>query len=160
MTPPAERVRAISQRAVILALVKERPGLTMTEVVTTCEVPWSSAQRRLKELEDQGLVRSEYVAARRLLYPAEAAKEAPSPNRAHLVRRDSRTRAIAEAIDNSPGFGPEEISASTGISLRVVYHHLLRIKQAGLILSESETRYRGLVASAELIELLAQLRSA
>lgn len=117
----------------------------------------SSVAYHLRRLEEAGLVHRRVVGRRRLTFPGQFRGNRKVEGFAIL--RHPTARRIASQLVASPGSDFSVIMSSTGVSSRALYHHLKRLKNAGLVDVESAWGYRDLRATQALAGLMASLES-
>lgn len=153
----SERVLESALRRQIVDIVRENPGLAIGDLLARLPVGWGTVYHHLSKLERCGIVRGVTSGRRRLLYLVEHGATGPDPEQRSLIA--GRTaREIATIIASGSGMSIEQVVEASSASPRVVYYHLKRLLEAGLIQSDSATRYRGLVATSRLKEMLDELR--
>jgi predicted transcriptional regulator len=131
----------------MLETIKARPGIPVVELKSAVPMGWGTLSFHIRCLEKQGVVQSQVSGRRRLLYPTATTDEAAVPVLvAEAVLRGKTARAVYEGIRANPGLGLPELCRILDRSPRVVYHHVLRLVERGLVRSDSSTRYVGLVA--------------
>lgn len=118
------------KRAALLALLRERPGLTTRDLVVSTRMNQGTILHHLRALERGGLVRSKRVGRER----AWADKAAGRLDRPTLdtLREPMRAR-IVEALRQAPGLTQRELARALGLSPATVSHHLGALKDAGLV---------------------------
>lgn len=144
----------VSQR--LLTTARTRPGITLSEAREILNMSWGSLYRHLVRLEQAGLVRLQTAGRRRLLFPTGEVETVvqPSVMEAAASLRQPTSRMIATAIILRPGRSVPEIAHSLQLTPRVVYHHVQRLLQMGLIASSSQTRHRDLTPTPLLLVAL------
>jgi DNA-binding MarR family transcriptional regulator len=151
-----EAVLASPMSSRLLAAARARPGLTLTEARDALCTSWGSLYRHLVRLQKANLVRLQTVGRRRLLFPVGEVDVAVKPSVMEAVAflRQPTARLIAVAIVLHPGQSVPDIARSLDLTARVVYHHVQRLLQMGLIHSSSQTRHRDLAPTQLLFDAL------
>lgn len=149
------RVLDSSVRREMLELIRSHPGMTVRELLEEMQVGWGTLYHHLTVLERSELVRCVVSGRRRLLYLTEQGP-VPKDTKERSVLAGSTARKLGEVIAANEGLGIEAIVQQSGVSPRVAYYHIKRLLEAGLVKSDSSTRYRGLVATDHLRRLLSE----
>lgn len=149
-----EALRA-AVRERILRTIEREPGASPTRIVAALDIGWSTLYHHVKALEAQGFIRVASAGRHTFFYPAGMAGDLRlSVQRSVLL--GGRARLVAEEAARSPGHDVGTLSDALGISPRVVYHHVRRLVETGLLASSMKKRYRDLVPTEELLTLLRQ----
>ncbi len=151
------RVLESALRRQIVDIIRQEPGIAIGGLLEKLPVGWGTVYHHLSKLERGGIVRCVTSGRRRLLYLVEQGAAGQDPHQRSLLGGHT-ARTIATIVAEGQGMSIEAIVERSHETPRVVYYHLKRLIEAGLIQSESATRYRGLVASDRLRELLAEAR--
>lgn len=140
----------------LLAAARARPGSTLSELREALTTSWGTLYRTLDRLEKAGVVRYQVVGRRKLLFVATEppAGDASRVMQAAAILRQPTARTVAVSILLAPGRSVPEVAAALQLTPRVVYHHVQRLLEAGLISSSSPTRHRDLTPTAMLAEAL------
>lgn len=148
-------VRQRSTRERVLRLVQAFPGIPLTTLASRTGVCSSTVAYHLRVLETAGFARTRVVGRRRLAYPSSAAKNENNPKFAFL--RHPTARTVAQALAESPGAEIPVLLEMTRASPRALYHHLKRLREFGLVQTESRRSYRGLRPTESLKTFLSRL---
>lgn len=132
----------------------ERPGVSITEVAARLSMTWGQINYHLIRLTHAGLVTTVKAGRHRLVFPSDHSPEMPE-DRAILLGKTAR--AIALVIVENPYVAITDLVRISGESERVVYYHVRRLLDAGLVSSASGSHLRGLTASARLVRLLGDM---
>lgn len=154
--PQEEREAArAAVRDRILRAIERDPGASPTTIVQALDIGWSTLYHHVKTLEAQGAIRVASAGRHTFFYPAGMVGDVRlSVQRSVLL--GGRARLVAEEAARAPGHDVGSLSETLGISPRVVYHHVRRLVEAGLLASSMPKRYRDLVPTQELLALLRQ----
>ena len=139
------------ERLRILQIVYERPGVSVTELAQRLEMTWGQLNYHLTRLASAGLLHTVKAGRHRLVFPEKEPAETPE-DRALLLERTAR--ALALLIVDNPQVTVTDLVRLSGETPRVVYYHVKRLLDAGLVTSSSGIHHRGLAASARLVHLL------
>lgn len=139
-------------RQEILRIVEEKPGICMGELMERLSIGWGATYHHIHKLSRAGLLEIRSGGRRRLLFLAGKSDEAEALGRSLL--RGATARRVAYAIINHPHASVGDLIEPVGASPRVVYYHLKRLIDAGLIRSSSPTRLFDLTPGERLEELL------
>lgn len=151
-----ERLLQSALRRQIVELVRENPGIPIGELMKRLPVGWGTLYHHLIKLERSGLLRAAVSGRRRLLYPGDAGPLGNDPD-ARSILRGRTAQRLARAIVARPGRSVADIVDEMAESPRVIYYHLKRMLDAGLVTSSSETRYCSLTPTPRLVSMLAEL---
>lgn len=139
----------------ILALVRDRPGISVSEVARALDTLWTTAAFHVERLESARLVASARIGRRRVLFPAE--RIAWDMLEARGLLAEAPCRAVARAIAERPRVGITDLCSATGLSERAVYHHVKRLVDAGLVRPAFARSYGALEPTASLAQALDEL---
>lgn len=154
--PHAPTLRNEVRRAIHDAVVA-RPGMGMRDLAAKVGLDWSSVHYHVQHLVAAGLLVTFPAGRRRLVYPASAVDGDDPAQRAAVL--EATTRRIAAAIAASPGTSATELVEDLKESPRVVYHHVRRLLDHGLVTAPSSASRRGLQPTPRLLALLAEHES-
>lgn len=144
-----------TQRRRLLALVTENPGLPVGAILEQIQMGWGTLYYHLSKLSKEGQIQVVRIGRRRLVYPTSGGKVAEfAPGDAIL--RGQTSRRIAVAIHDHPGCSIQDIVDEVHESVRVVYYHVRRLIEVGLVTSSSDTRHRDLRATPRLCTILVE----
>lgn len=141
------------ERMRIVQRVLDRPGSSMSELSDALSMSWTQLHYHVTRLEHAGVVRTAKAGRRRLVFPALEADEAPD-DRALVMERTAR--ALAMLIAENPRCSVNDLVRLSEETPRVVYYHVKRLLESGLVTSSSTTRHRGLAATPRLLRLLSE----
>lgn len=139
------------ERLRILQIVYERPGISVTELAGCLAMTWGQMSYHLARLERADLLHAVKAGRHRLVFPDQEPIETPE-DRALVLEKTAR--ALALLILDNPQVTVTDLVRLSGETPRVVYYHVKRLLDAGLVASSSGIHHRGLVASARLAQLL------
>ncbi|MEA3200255.1 MAG: hypothetical protein QOE90_1683 [Thermoplasmata archaeon] len=137
------------QRKNILRIVQASPGLPVGVLLDQTQLGWGTLYFHLAKMVKAGSIEVARVGRRRLVYPA-GSPQARERAQGDALIHGKTARAVAEVILAEPGISIQGISIVLGQSHRVVYYHVRRLMEAGLVTSSSPTRHRDLCASPKL----------
>lgn len=138
-------------RQQIVRIVHEQPGIPLGVLLQRVPVGWGTLYHHIHKLSSAGLIQARTAGRRRLLYPP---GEDPLAAAGDSIIRGATARRIAKAILDAPDSSIPQLAERLGESHRVVYYHVKRLLEAGLVTSTSRTRHKDLVASPRLAKLL------
>ena len=142
------------ERLRILQIVYDRPGISVTELAHRLSMTWGQLNYHLTRLGQAGLVHTVKAGRHRLAFPEKESAETPE-DRAIVLERTAR--ALALLIVGNPHLATTDLVRMSGETPRVVYYHVKKLLDAGLVTSDSSSHHRGLVASPRLVHLLGDL---
>lgn len=124
------------ERERALALVRERPGLSVADLAEALSVSWSTASYHLGVLEREGMVVSDRAGRhRRYVVVGTGADKA-----AIAVSSHPTAQALLDAIRAQPGRTQLELAGVAGITASTASWHLKRLAEAGLVTVERKWR--------------------
>ena len=138
----------------ILDLVEARPGSPVTDLARRLSIHPVTLHYHLRRLEESDLVRSQLAGRRRVVFPVSAYVDENAEDRALLL--EPTARRIALAILHRPNITITDLVEELHETPRVVYYHVKRLRDAGLVVGASATHYRGLEAAPRLALLLSE----
>ena len=150
----AHRTHPLSSpvRLNVYRLIVSKPGISLREIAETLGTTWGNVKYHTMRLEAAGLVGTRVAGRRRLCFPRSRAEDALVEARAIL--REPTARRIALYLVDHPGASIARVIAETGESQRVVYYHVKRFVEAGLVTPSDGGTYRALVPTGELYSAL------
>lgn len=116
-------------------------------------IPWATLHHHVAALRAAGELRVALCGRRALLFHAERAASAAEIAARAMVQGDT-ARAIAAHVVSRPGHSIAEMSVALGRTERVVYYHVRRLIDAGLLQSSAPTRLHNLTPSPMLAFVL------
>lgn len=134
--------------------VTARPGVSVAEVAKHLQSSWGATHYHVRRLVEEGRLRSVRIGRRRLLLPAAVA--APTDMEARTLLLDPARRAIALALAERGEARAAELAARGFASARAVYHHLQRLRDAGLATARVGRAMR-FAPTAALLALLVEV---
>lgn len=135
-----------------LALVQERPGITVSVLRGELQVGSGTMTYWIRKLRADGLIQCHRHGRRLLLYPAGGPSKDPTSD---ALLRGATVHGIAALVHKNPGIDLQRLVALSGHGTRSVYYHVQNLLKAGLVTSASATRLRELRATPKLSAALA-----
>lgn len=154
VTRVESKVLESPERLGILRLVYERPGISVTDLASRLSMTWGQLNYHLLRLAAAGLLHTVKAGRHRLVFPERESVETPE-DRAIVLEKTAR--ALALLIVGNPHVSVTDLVRMSGESPRVVYYHVKKLLDAGLVSSASGIHHRGLTASPRLVHLLGEL---
>lgn len=151
VTRVESKVLESPERLRVIQIVYDRPGVSVTELAGSVEMTWGQLNYHLTRLADAGLLHTVKAGRHRLVFPDKDPGETPE-DRAIVLEKTAR--ALALLIVDNPHVRATDLVRLSGESPRVVYYHVKRLLESGLVSSSSGIHHRGLVASPRLVHLL------
>ena len=148
----ASTVLANPNRAQVHALLRDSPGLSLADLTARSGLARVVVRHHLRMLEAHSLVVARSDGRLRRFYPA---TEAPTHSgfRARVALEDATRRRLAMELGASGGEATQRLLVErTGLSQRLVSHHLRRLQAEGLV--EAQGFPRRYAPTAELLALL------
>ena len=145
------RVLESPARMRILRLVHERPGICVTDLAASLSMTWGQLHYHLGRLAEAGLLHTVKAGRHRLVFLDPEALEAAEAQAIVLGRT---ARALALLIVDNPHVTVTDLVRISGETPRVVYYHVKKMLDAGLVTSSSGAHRRGLAADARLLQFL------
>lgn len=149
----AERLLESPLRHQIVEMVKQRPGVSVGDIMDELQVGWGTLYHHLTKLSRSRIIQTSVVGRRRLVYPVVPDQD-PTVDKHMAMLRGKTARRVAEGVLAQPHITIQELTVLLDESPRVVYYHVKRLLDAQLILSDSKTRHTGLHPSPQLANLL------
>lgn len=149
----AERLLESPLRQQIVDMVRARPGVSVGDIMDELQVGWGTLYHHLTKLSRSRIIQTSVVGRRRLVYPVSPDLD-PTVDKHMAMLRGKTARRVAEAVLAQPNIGISELTVMLEESPRVVYYHVKRLLDAGLLVSDSKTRHTGLAPSPQLANLL------
>ena len=150
-------VLQLESRQRIFDLVQKNPGLSARDIQRKLSLGWGETAYHLDRMSDAGILRRERAPNRDFYFASEVAWD----DRRYLVfLRGENTRSILLTLLASPGLSPAEISERLGLGRSVVYFHLTRLVQGGLLEGKLEnvTRHYRVIHPEQAVRLLRTYR--
>lgn len=154
MRPPFLRH---SSRERIIELARTAPGLHVSEIIKRTQLAAGTVGYHLLRLEAEGVIRTLVAGRRRLVFLASDARTFDTDADAMSLLRGKTALAVAEALSQTAPTSMLRLVTRLHESPRAVYYHVKRLREAGLVISTSPTRYRELAPAPQLRVLLARL---
>jgi DNA-binding transcriptional ArsR family regulator len=134
-----DEVAQSPMRKRILDLVRQHPGILVSQLRRDSGLGWGAFYHHLARLREEGLLGIRRVGPRRLAFIPHVAEEMDAARLAALGHPTARK--VAHAVLRAPGTSIREVVQETGESPRVVYYHVRQLLKAGVIRSGSRTRH-------------------
>ena len=136
----------------VLRLVRAHSGVPVSKLKAMSGLGWSALYRHLAKLEEARLVRT-LRSPRQVLVLAVEPGEPEEAILARAVLAKPAVAAVARAIAEGARDVPT-LAARCGVAERVVYQHVKRLREQGLVASSHPTRHQNLAATPRLLRLL------
>lgn len=152
---PSLETRALEDpptRRRLAALVRQRPGLTLSEARRELGIAWGLLAHHIHTLVRQGRAVTVPARGRTLIF---AAPVRSIEGLAQAAALQGTARLIAGTIVRAPGISAPELQWMTGASRRATYYHLRRLVDAKLVTSERPRCLRDLRPSSALVRSFA-----
>lgn len=118
-----------------MELLERAPGLHVAELARRLGLTWNGTLHHLRDLEAAGIVTSAWEGRRRVCFTGSASPEAV--RRLRALTSPSAVR-IAREVLRSPNVTIGELAARAELSRRVVYHHVQKFREVGLVRAAGE----------------------
>lgn len=138
---PREKRSALLMHPVrreIYKIVSESPGSYFFEIASALELPHGTVSWHLKKLEESELVDTMRFAGRRVFFSK--ALRSQEVEKAFVVLRSEATQEVFSYILNNPGCYQAEIAEALSNHHDTIRHHIQRLKEAKLIISNRKGR--------------------
>jgi predicted transcriptional regulator len=126
-----ETVAAHPQRARIIALLRDRPGLHLRELQRQLNLSRGVADHHLRKLLQAGLI-SERASHGYRCFFVRGTLDRRLMEAVPALRSDGASR-ILSAVVSRPGQGLEDLARSTSLTSQTVAYHVRRLQAAGLL---------------------------
>lgn len=151
-----EEVVAHPKRRALLALVGDRPGISVGEARASLQIALGTFYHHVAMLRRNGLLEAYWGRGRCTLYLPGVSDRRDADARALL--RGAAIRLAAVHIAKHPGGSVADVSKATGRPTRTTYHHVQRLIEEGLVESRSPMRRFDLRATPRLERILGETR--
>jgi len=148
----ASHVLRSPMRRKIYEAIVTRPGISIRDLARRVGTTWPNAKYHVIRLETAKLVETRTVGRLRVTFASGEAYEGLVEARAMLA--EPTARRIAIYVVEHPGESLAQIMKGTGGSQRVIYYHLKRLIDAGLVEHSNAARYRGIEPTPLLLRAL------
>lgn len=138
------------QRKLILDVIKARPGIPVGELLASVSMGWGTLYYHLRKMRKAEMIQIVVSGRRRLIYPS-AMPVAGAEASADSILWGETARKIASRIAQGPFTSVSALSEELGESPRVVYYHVKRLIQAGLVEAQRVRGTRDLRATPALL---------
>lgn len=129
------RVLANPNRARMYQAICERPGLTAADLRRAMGLARIVVRHHLRFLEAHRYVTARRDGRRRRWFPAGVVPEGDALAARLLLQDESRRKLIDALSASHAGLTQRELATRTGLSERLVSHHLARLAEGGLVTS-------------------------
>jgi predicted transcriptional regulator len=120
----------------VFQLVKDTPGLGVTEIMRCAGIGWGTTVYHLDRLERAGMVASERAGLQRCFFPVGTT---PREARRGLgALKADTTRGLASALLSQPGATQSELCDATGLSASALSKQVTKLETAGLVRRERD----------------------
>lgn len=123
----------------LYALVRERPGASMNDLVSQSGAARNTVTYHLRVLEREGLVTSTREGRRRLYFPTGTGAKPDAAAFAAVAHATSRS--IAERVRAEPGLDQRTLCASLALPPSLAHWHVDRLEHAGVVKRVREGRH-------------------
>lgn len=119
----------VSTRARLLDAIRQAPGIHKSQLCDVAGTKWSTASYHLERLQKQGLIRTQVVGKRLMIYP-----ETMGFGDAMLLRarRDPVRADILDQLHQGP-VGLTELARRSNVTRKVMRRHLSTLMRVGLV---------------------------
>lgn len=132
-------------------MIMARPGVSLRELARDLGVTWGTIKYHVTRLEAEGLVGTRVIGRHRVCYHMDVFDEYLADARAML--KEPTARRLAMYIVSHPDTNMQDVIANAQASPRMVYYHLKRFIDEGLI-SARQYGYRSIGPTAKLYAAL------
>lgn len=121
-------------RNTILVAIRERPGVTPTDLRDLGIAPWSTLIYHLGRLEDEDLVRVQKEGPAKRYY--DASTVTPNEAQRHAVLHSSRAATLLRFVAERPGITQVDLARSLAMRAPSMLRHIRRLERAGVLRSQ------------------------
>lgn len=139
----------------ILRIIRERPGISMSELRARVSRGWGTVYYHVSRLTSSGLICVRRSGRRSVLYVTGTGRS-DAEIAARALLRGTTIHRVADHVARQPHSRIRDIAESLGESERVVYYHVKQLLSRGMLTSDSGTRRFGLRATPLLVLVLAE----
>jgi DNA-binding MarR family transcriptional regulator len=127
------------RRAQIFELIKQRPGVHLSEIARALDLAWGPTLHHLRKLREQRIVSIKNVGHRKCFFINGSGYSDQQMEAMSLLKSDTLAE-VAAAIESHPDSSLKEVSESLGISSPLAAHHVRKLVKAGLVRKERDGR--------------------
>ncbi|MBI2076895.1 MAG: winged helix-turn-helix transcriptional regulator [Euryarchaeota archaeon] len=138
-------------RGRIRELVRERPGIGLSEVADALDLGWGTTVYHVNRMEAAGLLASASSGRRRALFLPEHGRT--TREAIALLSSDAQVRLLSY-VRHRPGCSQRELAAAANLSLPLANRYLRRLEDEGLLASQKSWRTRAYQPTRALGEFL------
>ena len=135
-----DRLLDHARRETLLGAIRDRPGMTLSDVAESTGIPRNTATYHLNRLEKEGMVTSARQGRARLYFVVGGDARKAQADAFAALRHDNG-RALALAVGASPGVDQQALCAKLGLQPSLVHWHADRLLAAGVLRKEREGRH-------------------
>jgi len=127
------------RRAKIFEMIKQNPGIRLSELANGLELPWGSAMHHLRKLRAERLIMFKAVGAHKCYFINGSGLSEHEMAAASLLKGDT-LQNIATFLTGNPGSSLKDVAKGVGISSPLAAFHVSKLERAGLIEKVREGR--------------------
>lgn len=135
-----DRLLDHGRRESLLSAIRERPGMTLSDVAEATGIPRNTATYHLNRLEKEGLLASARQGRNRHYFLVGGDVRKTQADAFAALRHD-KGRALALAVGASPGMDQQALCAKLGLAPSLVHWHADRLLAAGVLSKSREGRH-------------------
>ena len=127
------------RRARIYELIKQNPGVRLSELAHGLELPWGSAMHHLRKLRADRLIMFKAVGHHKCYFVNGSGLSEQAMAAASILKGDTLTD-IATFLQKNPRASLKELAVGVGISSPLAAFHVGKLEKAGLVTKERDGR--------------------
>lgn len=141
------------RREEVHALVRDHPGITLTQIAQRTGLGWGTVVYHLDRLERAAYIVTERASGRRCYFPIGAI---PRESRASLgALQQETTRDVAAFVASRPGATQSDLCEGLGLSASAASKQVSKLESVGLVRREREWKTVRLHPEPALAQMLA-----
>lgn len=123
------------RRAEIYELIKQRPGIHLSEISRQLDMAWGSTLHHLRKLREERIVQTKKIAHHKC-YFLNGSGYSDAQMRVMSLLKNDTLADVAAAIEAHPDSSLKDLSEKIGISAPLAAHHVKTLEKAGVIQKE------------------------
>lgn len=123
------------RRAEIYELIKQRPGIHLSEISRELDMAWGSTLHHLRKLREERIVQTKKIGHHKC-YFLNGSGYSDAQMRVMSLLKNDTLADVAAAIEAHPDSSLKDLSEKIGISAPLAAHHVKTLEKAGIIRKE------------------------
>ncbi len=123
------------RRAEIYELIKQRPGIHLSQISRELDMAWGSTLHHLRKLREERIVQTKSIGHHKC-YFLNGSGYSDAQMRVMSLLKNDTLADVAAAIEAHPDTSLKDLSEKIGISAPLAAHHVKTLEKAGVIQKE------------------------